>query len=351
MKKEVLKRYLSNRYSEEDLKEVVKWVDTEALSDEGKAWGKEEWQTLPKEGDSKEKEILIRLLDKIHHKINLNHKNYGKVKKPIIQITNFLTKAAAILFIPLLGYMFYYMTEKHRESLMYSQAAVDSIEVVTPLGSRTEFKLSDGSKVYLNSGSKIKYPQVFTGKTRGVNLIGEGFFEVAHNAEKPFIVNAKGLSVRVLGTKFNVMAYPDDNVIETTLVEGKVELDQQVGGRIKKIGSMIPGQHVKFNDKRGIVSSNMVDVEKYIAWKEGKLVFQNESITDVAKALERMFNVNIIVDDKVKDFTYTVVLVDEPLFQILDLMSIATPVKYKVLKRNKLPDGTFSKQTVIIEKR
>ena len=95
----------------------------------------------------------------------------------------------------------------------------------------------------------------------------------------------------------------------------------------------------------------MLKTDKYIAWKDGKLVFENEDLTQVAARLNRLFNVDIIIDDNVKEYTYTVTFVDEPLFQILHLMTVAAPVNYKALPRKKLPDGTYSKQKIIIGER
>ncbi len=131
---------------------------------------------------------------------------------------------------------------------------------------------------------------------------------------------------------------------------GKVILEQnEVMGNIKNLGAMEPGQHVSFNSTTGSVICTKGNVEKYIAWKEGKLVFDDATVTQVAKRLSRMFNVDIQVADDIKNHIYTVTFVDEPLFQILDLMTMATPVQYKTFPRKKLSDGTFSRQKIKIE--
>jgi hypothetical protein len=114
---------------------------------------------------------------------------------------------------------------------------------------------------------------------------------------------------------------------------------------------MVPGQHVSFNLNSGKTSSIKGKIEKYIAWKDGKLVFDNEPLTGVAEKLGRMFNVEIEVADEVKNYSYTVTLVDDPLLLILDLMTEVTDISYKVYPRTKLADGTFSKQKIRIKKR
>ena len=238
------------------------------------------------------------------------------------------------------------------ESEKYASQVVDSLEIVAPVGSRTVVHLSDGSEIHLNFGSKLKYPQKFVGDTREVILSGEGYFNVAHNPEKPFIVKTANLNIKALGTKFNVFAYPGDEVIATTLVEGKVVIEKATSdGKEKLIGAMVPGQHVSYNINSGKIHSENGKVEKYIAWKDGMLVFDNEPIDQVAQRLSRMFNVEIQVDDKLDKYKYTVTFVDEPLFQILDLLTVATPINYRALPRKKNPDGTFSKQKIIIERK
>lgn len=261
-------------------------------------------------------------------------------------------RAAAILLLPVLAVLFYTLTENISIKSQYTSAAADSLEIIAPVGSRSVVQLSDGSQVHLNYGSKIKYPLFFSGETRDVVLEGEGFFEVAHNPEKPFIVKVGDIHVKALGTEFNVLAYPEDNVIQTTLVNGKVVLEQSVAdGESKLIGSMVPGQHVKYNWETETISSSKGSVERYIAWKDGKLIFEDTPISEVADKLSRMFNVDIEVDKEIEDYIYTVTFNNEPLFQILDLMTIATPVKYTSLPRKKLSDGTYSKQKIIITKK
>jgi len=350
MTQELLIKFLNDKCTNEELKEVLRWIKIDSLNTQSKSWGYRDWTEFKANENLIDNDNLSSLLDKIHHKININKQS---IKNPIATITTWLTRAAAILLIPVLMFLFYTISEKKSESIKYTaNLTVDSLEIIAPAGSRTVVQLSDGSEVHLNYGSKLKYPQNFTGDTRGVILLGEGYFNIAHNPEKPFIVKTGKLNVKALGTKFNVQAYAGEKIIATTLVEGKVVVEQtEANGNIKTIGAMEPGQHVNYNIKSGTVSCTKGSVEKYIAWKDGKLVFENESIVEVTDRLSRMFNVDFEIADNVKDYSYTVTFVDEPLFQILDLMTIATPVTYKALPRKKLPDGTFSKQKIIIEKR
>jgi transmembrane sensor len=355
MTKDILIKFLNNNCTEAELNDVLQWAKTSALTEDGKKLGFDDWKNYREEGKWENDEKFTTLFDKIQQKIDKDSKEHKIGENKILTIpvfTKWLTRAAAILLIPVLGFLFYILSEKKSISTQYAVASIDSLEVIAPIGSRTIVQLSDGSEVHLNYGSKIKYPQFFLGETREITLEGEGFFEVAHNSDKPFIVKTRKLNVKALGTAFNVFAYPDDDIIETTLVNGEVVLEKnEQNGETKTIGSMEPGQHVNYNIKTGAVSSTMGNVEKFVAWKDGMLIFEDTPIIEVAEKLSRMFNVDIKVADDITDNIYTVIFMDEPLSQILDLMTVATPVRYKALPRKKLTDGTFSKQKIIIEKR
>lgn len=355
MKKELLIKFLNNQCTESELNEVLRWLNTDAVNEEGKDWIFVDWNSYQETSTLEDNEKFTSMFDKIQEKIdNSNQRNNREVIKNLTlsSVTLWITRAAAVLLIPVLTFLFYTISENKIESDKYAKFAVDSLKVIAPMGSRTVVQLSDGSEVHLNCGSKIIYPQFFSGNTREVALSGEGFFKVAHNHEKPFIVKAGNLNIKAVGTTFNVMAYSDDNIIETTLVEGKVILNQITqNGNTKPIATMIPGQHINFNLKTNEIQSANGNIEKYISWIDGKLIFEDTPMLQVTERLSRMFNVDFEVKDEVKDYIYTVTLVDESLSQILDLITIATPVVYKMLPRKKLPDGTFSKQKIKLEKR
>ncbi|MBN1926755.1 MAG: FecR domain-containing protein [Prolixibacteraceae bacterium] len=355
MTKELLFKFLDNRCSKEELEEIIQWIKEDALSEESKGLAYSDWSTFLFEGSSvHSKERFNQLLDKIHHKIKNNEfvPPEPEKRKPIRIVFQWMTRAAAILLIPVLAFLFYLFSNPTMILSQYSDSIVDSLEVIAPAGARTVVQLADGTTVHLNNGSKIKYPQTFNGKTRELTLTGEGYFEVTHDPQHPFIVNTKGLKVKALGTEFNVKSYPDDDIVETTLVEGKVVLEQSLKqGEITTIGRLVPGQHVYYNVKTDAMFSTKGATEQYVAWKDGLLIFDNSGINEVAKRLERMFNVEIEVSDDIKDYTYTVRFIDEPLSQILDLFTKATPLNYKIYPREKLADGSFSKQKILLEKR
>lgn len=205
-------------------------------------------------------------------------------------------------------------------------------------------RLSDGTEVSLNYGSSLKYPQHFSGDIWALSLRGEAYFDVASDSRIPFVVNTGRLHIKALGTIFNVSAYPEDDIVETALLEGRVVLEEtKPGEKNEPIGAMVPGQCLSYHLKSLKVTSCRGNVDKCIAWKEGKLVFDNEPITVVAERLSRKFYVDIEVAEEIQDYCYTATFTDDPLLLILDLMSAVTDISYETLPRRKLSDGRFSK--------
>jgi ferric-dicitrate binding protein FerR (iron transport regulator) len=173
-------------------------------------------------------------------------------------------------------------------------------EVVIPYGKRSELLLADGTKVWLNAGSRLAFPSEFTQKAREVYLEGEACFKVTRNETRPFIVNAGQLGVTVLGTRFNVMAYPDDNTIETVLIEGSVSLSKPrtIGFVGKSEVILKPNQKASFDkENKDVVVSDEPDAKVHIAWIEGWLEFSKESLFSVFVKLERYYNVKIITPE------------------------------------------------------
>ena len=175
-------------------------------------------------------------------------------------------------------------------------------EVVIPYGKRSKIVLADGTKVWLNAGSRLAFPNQFKGKEREIFLEGEAYFEVAHNAEQPFIVNTDAIEVKVLGTKFNLTAYSTEPVIETTLLEGKVAMRDLTRNQLFRGETILaPNQKGSFNkEQRAISVQNDPDADLSIAWIEGWLEFHQQQLSRVISKLERYYNVKFTVVDSAK---------------------------------------------------
>lgn len=215
--------------------------------------------------------------------------------------------------------------------------------LIVPVGGIYAVILSDGTKVWLNSKSSLKYPVKFSGNTRDVILEGEAYFEVSKNPHSPFTVKTKSGNVTVLGTHFNVSAYQEDKKFETTLAEGKVKISQ-----ISKTGKdesvvLKPGQQARVRNETIRVAE--VDPYGYSAWKDGKFYFENENLKNILDKMERWYNFNVRFEQKsLEQIKFTgIVLKDQPIDQFLDIIRKTSNVKYKITKINQTYEVTISK--------
>lgn len=219
---------------------------------------------------------------------------FSEQKEPVrksLRPTSFVMKLAAIWLLPLImlssSVYFYWQTNIVKDAV----ADVSLIEHFVPAGKREQIILPDSSRVWLNSGSVLIYPSTFIGQTRDVYLSGEGYFEVEKNAEQPFIVKARTLNVEVLGTRFNILAYPEVKQIATTLEEGSVRVCLQDND--KKVYHLVPDEQLVYNIDSGIVDIKQVVSADYSDWREGGLLFDNYSFSDIIHILQRTYGVNV----------------------------------------------------------
>ena len=166
-------------------------------------------------------------------------------------------------------------------------------QLIIPYGKTSEVILSDGTKVFLNAGSRLVFPENFKGKTREVFLIGEAYFDVKHDQNHPFIVQLSDLRVKVLGTKFNISAYAADNVIETVLAEGKVAMERNNAGLFERATELVPDQMASFDRTTKETNVKAVNVNNYTLWTKGLLQFENTDLNRITKRLERYYNIKI----------------------------------------------------------
>ncbi|WP_158995645.1 FecR family protein [Mucilaginibacter sp. L196] len=172
--------------------------------------------------------------------------------------------------------------------------------ISTPRGGQYQVVLPDGSKVWLNAASSIKYPTFFNGKKRLVEITGEAYFEVAKNASMPFIVKSNRAEVEVLGTHFNIMAYDDETLMKTTLLEGSVKITSGKTSDILK-----PGEQALLNEKGQLQVTDDVDVNEETAWKNGLFQFKDADVESIMRQLGRWYNVTISYEGKICARQYT----------------------------------------------
>lgn len=203
--------------------------------------------------------------------------------------------------------------------------AIDVIETITEAGQKSNIILPDGSRVWLNSASRVSYNSDFNVKNRNISLQGEAYFEVAEGHDHPFVVKAQDISVTAIGTKFNIRAYNEDNTVTTTLVEGKVMTEAS-----SQTLMLNPNQEAVYDKVSGIISKSDLKDDAYaVPWMQNSILFQDHSLEEIAAILERMYNVNIVFDDDtVRKYSFTGLIRNNSLSNILELISGTSPVNY-----------------------
>jgi len=251
----------------------------------------------------------------------------------------------ALLFSALYNQFLVPKSQEKIETLVYQQ-------VKASYGTQSRVELADGSVVYLNSGSTLRFPNSFSGmKTRNVELTGEGHFSVTKNREQPFVVDIHKMQIKVLGTTFNIDAYPNNSAFTIALVEGSIQLQQKSGEDIKDLVAMKPNQVAFYNQSENELSLKTEDdLSKYTAWTEGKIVFSNDPINTVIQKLEDWYNVDIeLTDKKLEIYRFTGTFIEEPLEQVLNILNLTSHMQYKVIPAQKLGDNSYSKRKIILK--
>ncbi|HZL10331.1 MAG TPA: FecR domain-containing protein [Prolixibacteraceae bacterium] len=277
-------------------------------------------------------------------------KNTPSEKHPIKRLYEQFARIAAILIIPIIIYTTYIQFFKVDQNL----PAVTSrlVTVSSQSGTIINMTLPDGSEVCLNAGSSISYPNHFDGSTRKVLLTGEAYFQVVKNKKVPMVVSAGNVNLKVYGTSFNVNAFPYEESVKVTLVEGSVSLSSPSGRfKGKKEFFIEPGQTVAYFDNSKKLTVLNEDTFFYTAWKDGILVFRNNTFATVLKQLSRKFNVDIeLKDQNLASIPMDATFRDENINEILRLLALSTPFRYYYDSPRKLPDGTFAKSKIYIDK-
>jgi transmembrane sensor len=257
-----------------------------------------------------------------------------------------MQRAAAILFIPvLIGGIWYY--QKFHEFKSDLDVLTVNQEIITQPGTKSHFFLPDSTEVWLNSSSALKFPSIFQRNERRVNLSGEAIFKVFKNKKKPFIVGTESMDIEAVGTEFNVSAYSGDLKFSTTLAEGKVKITDKTDQR--KVMYLNPGAQLNFDTQKKTYNAENVRVEDVIAWRNGILIFNETPFFEVVAKLGRWFNADIQINDpSIANYRFTGTFTSESLNQVLELLTLATPIAYSNSKREVLDDKTYSKQEIRI---
>ncbi len=333
---DIIQRYLADQATE---KEVI-WIEN--LFAKGSASPglhkllKDDWSTIAPESEIS----LNHLLDRLHHTIRLKELEKQQfIKYRFIRI---YSRVAAVLLVPvLLAGLWLYLMPKPMPEILVEQTVTNSI--YAPMGSRVAFNLPDGTTGFLNSGSTLTYKIPFA-SNRSVELEGEAWFDVAHDEQHPFEIGAGTSAVRVLGTSFNCNAYPNENYIEVVLAEGSVEFSPTaVSSTIK----LEPSERLVFAG--GGMAIEKTDPTKFRGWTEGKLIFRGDNMAEVARRLERWYNIEVeIACKELEDYVFRGTFEDDNLKDVLKLLCMTSPIRYRINPRRQIEGDRWSKEKVTL---
>lgn len=279
-------------------------------------------------------------------KIEKEKRKAGRLLIPVLKI------AAFALLILTVGTLSYYAGISH------DKPSSDLTIIEAPFGSRTTVNLPDGTHVWLNGGSILKFGNSFNKSDRTVSITGEGYFDVKPSRKLPFVVNTGEIRIKVLGTAFNIKAYPDEGLVETTLERGSLAIEKlnskgesvpQTVLEPNQRATFIKGEgkvHLSDIDKKvneksvqperkpvreKLLISKKIDTEIFTSWKDNKLVFRNEPFESLTIKLERWYGVNIVIEDEeIKKYHFNGTFEKETIHDVLNIIHFALPIKYSV---------------------
>jgi ferric-dicitrate binding protein FerR (iron transport regulator) len=355
----LLSKYISNSCSKQELNEFISWIKDSDNNQVLRNLITKDWSTFEFEdkSDSSSHEKFLELLDKVDYKEPVPLESSLHVEEKSAKSKNLkytlLRIAVAFLLPVILGIGAYFIVNEINEPT--TETVYNTITV--PNGSKSKVVLSDSTIIWLNSGSTVTYPSEFNGMYREISLIGEGYFEVSENPNKPFIVKTSDIDIKVLGTKFNLKSYPEEGTIETTLLEGSVAIcKSSKENQHKDIVLLKPNERATYikkekviqqanlevnetninqngpkTKKEQLVLSTFTEAEEFTSWKDERLVFRNINFEDICVKMERWYNVQInIHSDELKKYHYTGTLENENIVDAIKAFQITLPLTYNI---------------------
>ena len=337
----LLPDYFSGDLRDEDLKTVNQWRESSPENEAHYRDSLKAWESFP----------LLKEMEQFNSFEALRRVNKRIEESFTFKFLNFIKLIAAVLVLPLIAYSGY--VTFHNSTLKKMIAAHGVMQTISSRqGMVSQFQLADGTKVWLNSNSELQFPSVFAGDYREVKLKGEAYFEVFKNKSQPFRVVADEFSVEVFGTSFNLTNYREEKKSEVILVEGKVRTSAIHKEMTTDNGLLRPGQMGVYCESTGKFHTEEVNVDKYISWRDGNLIFRDDKMEEVVKRLSRWFNVEIVLSDpEIKSYIYKANFRNENLMQVLNLLKMSAPIDFRITERKSLQNGEFSKQKVFIMKK
>ena len=317
----LIANYLSGEASQSEKDELTRWIgespaNKRIFEENQRIWAKSQTYFAASEISSDREKIKDKIIQQL-----------SKPTKKV-SLSTWIYRVAAILALPVMLGIGWYLgsTEISSETQM--------CEVTAPKGQISKCVLADGTEVWLNAGSTLKYDAALKGNLREVNLDGEAYFKVSKNEHKPFVVTTGHAQIKVLGTIFNLKAYSGENKVETTLEEGSVEFT--LNGSATKPLELKPGEQVVYNISEKKITVGRVETYLHTAWKDGKFVFKDADLQTIIQELEKLYDVRIHLenDSLLKLHFRGMFEYEQNIFSALETLEQTTNMKYKMNGRD-----------------
>jgi len=310
---ELIERYIHNQTDQDEVKRLnIRIKNNQEIS----SWLEQEIIASPSTMDN---DVQARIFRDIENKIDIKDKT-DKAEQNHFQLTKWL-RVAAMFVLPVITAVGMYFYRSPDETVP------GQLVVAVERGQKANITLPDGSKVWLNSQSRLTYSTNFNVRQRELQLDGEAYFEVAHNPNKPFIVRSNDISVRALGTAFGVKAYNEDVLISSILMKGKVLVTTPDGEAI-----LMPNERIIYDKtKHKKEQSTVANATDFTGWIHNELRFEDESLGDIAKTIRRIYNVEVVfASEKLKSQRYTGTINNNSLESVLNIICLTSPVSFQI---------------------
>lgn len=368
---EGFERYLNQKFTAEEQKEFFRWLGREDNEEKVKQYLHQQLSSFPSNmevDDVDFEKIYSTIVSNIAVEASTSKNSEGKSRNFVFT----LGKVAAVALIIVASVFFIHRILQPKVG---NFTEVAFCEIKAPFGTTTEITLPDGSHVWLNAGSKLRYNPGFGYQNRNLSLDGEAFFKVAKNKALPFIVKTSDISIKAVGTEFNVKAYQNEGTIEALLVEGKISITRN-GLKKESFGeiTLVPNQKATFVKEK--TSFDIADIKSFkeelpskikvetgkvyilpkidpspaIAWKENRMIIRGEAMESLIIKLERKYDVKIKIESEyLQNFRFSGTLENETLQQVLDVIKLSAPIDYEIegkvvtIKENSLLKNKFKR--------
>lgn len=326
-------KFLLKQASPEEVQILIQWLKSEGSFQD---WMDEEWDAASSGMDT---DLQQKLLGQIKKKISLETQQAPLKRNKYRTIYLWTARIASVIILLLLTGISVYRYAMEQQKM---QDMIVSVEK----GQKANVVLPDGSKVWVNSDSRLIYGSRFTSKERILELEGEAYFEVAPDKDRPFIVETKNISVKALGTSFDVKSYKEDNWVSAVLMTGKVEVWSENEKLILE-----PNQRILFDKSTGkMEKSRVTDATDFSGWMYNTLSFEAETFENIVQTLQRLYNTKIVFEsESLKKYRFTGSPGNTSLESILQILSLTSPLSYEVkdsvivLRENKKEKAWYEK--------